>query len=196
MAKKKDQVLTDYGLVRVAAVQPRVNVADVEGNVTHLIASVDQAVEAGAAIVVLPELCVTGYTCGDLLGNDLLLDAAEKALTTLCEHYKKTPVMAVLGAPLRCDGHLFNCAVVINCGEMWVVPKTYIPNYKEFYEKRWFASSNITAMSGQDSIMVDGRRVPFGTDMIFEAGRARAGSAQQHCRRQWCQRDCEPLGEQ
>ena len=173
MAKKKDQVLTDYGLVRVAAVQPRVNVADVEGNVTHLIASVDQAVEAGAAIVVLPELCVTGYTCGDLLGNDLLLDAAEKALTTLCEHYKKTPVMAVLGAPLRCDGHLFNCAVVINCGEMWVVPKTYIPNYKEFYEKRWFASSNITAMSGQDSIMVDGRRVPFGTDMIFEAGRAR-----------------------
>ena len=121
----------------------------------------------------LPELCVTGYTCGDLLGNELLLDAAEQALLTLCDRYKDTPVMAVVGAPLRCSGHLFNCAVVINDGEMWAVPKTYIPNYKEFYEKRWFTSSNIAGLAGKDSIEIGGREVYFGTDMIFEAGRAR-----------------------
>ena len=165
--------VTDYGMVRVAAVVPQVNVADVEGNVAHLIESVDQAVGMGASIVATPELCVTGYTCGDLFGNDLLLDAAEQALVDLNEHYRNTSVMIVLGAPLRCNGHLFNCAVILNHGEMWVVPKTYIPNYKEFYEKRWFTSSNITAIAGRDSIVVGGEEVPFGTHQIFEAGRAR-----------------------
>ena len=173
MAKKKNQVVADYGIVRVAAVVPQVNVADVDGNVTHIIENIDKAVTAGAHVVVLPELCVTGYTCADLFGNELLLDAAEEALLKLCEHYKDTPVMAVVGAPLRCSGHLFNCAVVINRGELWVIPKTYIPNYKEFYEKRWFTTSNITAMAGKESIVVGGRRVPFGTHMLFEAGRAR-----------------------
>ncbi len=173
MAKKNDKAVTDYGFVRVAAVVPQVNVADVEGNVTHMVESLDDAVAAGAHIVVFPELCLTGYTCGDLFGNELLLDAAEQALVLLCERYKDEPVMAVVGAPLRCSGHLFNCAVVINGGSMWVVPKTYIPNYKEFYEKRWFTTSNITAIAGKDSIMVGGEAVPFGTHMIFEAGRAR-----------------------
>ena len=173
MAKKKNLVVPDYGLVRVAAVVPRVNVADVESNVAGIVEGIDGAVKVGAHIVVLPELCVTGYTCADLFGNELLLDAAEQALVTLCDRYKDTPVMAVVGAPLRCSGHLFNCAVVINGGEMWAVPKTYIPNYKEFYEKRWFTSSNIAALAGKDSIVVAGREVYFGTGLIFEAGRAR-----------------------
>ena len=173
MAKSNNMAVTDYGMVRVAAVVPQVNVADVEGNVAHLIESVDQAVGMGASIVATPELCVTGYTCGDLFGNDLLLDASEQALVDLNEHYRNTSVMIVLGAPLRCNGHLFNCAVILNHGEMWVVPKTYIPNYKEFYEKRWFTSSNITAIAGRDSIVVGGEEVPFGTHQIFEAGRAR-----------------------
>ncbi len=173
MAKSNNMAVTDYGMVRVAAVVPQVNVADVEGNVAHLIESVNQAVGMGASIVATPELCVTGYTCGDLFGNDLLLGAAEQALVDLNEHYRNTSVMIVLGAPLRCNGHLFNCAVILNHGEMWVVPKTYIPNYKEFYEKRWFTSSNITAIAGRDSIVVGGEEVPFGTHQIFEAGRAR-----------------------
>ena len=173
MKKTNKKAVTDYGLVRVAAVVPQVNVADVEGNTAHIIDAVDEAVKAGAHVVVLPELCVTAYTCGDLFGNDLLLDAAEQALVTLCNHYKNTPAMIVAGAPLRSNGHLFNCAVVINGGEMWVVPKTYIPNYKEFYEKRWFTTSNITAIAGKDSIVVGGEEVPFGTHMIFEAGHAR-----------------------
>ena len=173
MAETNNQAVTDYGLVRVAAVVPQVNVADVDNNVKHIIESVNLAVEAGAIIVVLPELCVTGYTCADLFGNELLLDAAEQALVTLREQYAATPVMIVVGAPLRCGGHLFNCAVVINHGEMWVVPKTYIPNYKEFYEKRWFTTSNITAIAGKNCIVVGGEEVPFGTHQIFEAGRAR-----------------------
>ena len=173
MAKTIKKAVTDYGLVRVAAAVPQVNVADVDGNVAHIIESVDAALKANAHIVVLPELCVTGYTCADLFGNELLLDAAEQALVTLCDRYKGKPLMIVVGAPLRCSGHLFNCAVVINHGEMWVVPKTYIPNYKEFYEKRWFTTSNITAIAGKDSIVVAGEEVPFGTHQIFEAGRAR-----------------------
>ena len=173
MATGIDKGVTDYGLVRVAAIVPRVNVADIDGNVQGIIEALDQAVEAGAHVAVLPELCVTGYTCADLFGNELLLDAAEQALVRLCEHYSDVPVMAVVGAPLRCSGHLFNCAVVINRGEMWVVPKTYIPNYKEFYEKRWFTTSNIAAIAGKESIVVAGRQVPFGTHMIFAAGRAR-----------------------
>ena len=173
MAKTRKKAVTDYGMVRVAAVVPQVNVADVEGNVSHIIESVDKAVKAGAHIVALPELCVTGYTCADLFGNELLLDAAEQALVTLCDRYKGTPAMIIVGAPLRCSGHLFNCAVVLNQGEMWVVPKTYIPNYKEFYEKRWFTTSNITAIAGKSSIVVGGEEVPFGTHQIFEAGRAR-----------------------
>ena len=173
MAKTIKDIVTDYGMVRVAAVVPQVNVADIENNVAHIIESIDKAVASHAHVVVLPELCVTGYTCADLFGNELLLDAAEQALLTLCGQYKDTPVMIVVGAPLRSSGHLFNCAVVINHGEMWVVPKTYIPNYKEFYEKRWFTTSNITAIAGKDSIMVGGEELPFGTHMIFEAGRAR-----------------------
>ena len=173
MAKTSKNAVTDYGMVRVAAVVPQVNVADVDGNVAHIIKSVYQAYKASAHIVVLPELCVTGYTCADLFGNELLLDAAEQALVMLRDRYKDTPMMIVVGAPLRCSGHLFNCAVVLNHGEMWVVPKTYIPNYKEFYEKRWFTTSNITAIAGKDSITVGDEEVPFGTHQIFEAGRAR-----------------------
>ena len=173
MKKTNKRAVTDYGLVRVAAVVPQVNVADVEGNTAHIIEAIDQAVKQGAHVVVLPELCVTGYTCGDLFANNLLLAAAEQAVDTLRYHYKDTPAMIVVGAPLRSNGHLFNCAVVINDGEMWVIPKTYIPNYKEFYEKRWFTTSNITAIVGKDSITIGGEDVPFGTHMIFKARHAR-----------------------
>ena len=173
MKKTNKRAVTDYGLVRVAAVVPQVNVADVEGNTAHIIEAIDQAVKQGAHVVVLPELCVTGYTCGDLFANNLLLAAAEQAVDTLRYHYKDTPAMIVVGAPLRSNGQLFNCAVVINDGEMWVIPKTYIPNYKEFYEKRWFTTSNITAIVGKDSITIGGEDVPFGTHMIFKARHAR-----------------------
>ena len=150
---------------------PRVNVADVPANVQGIIEQVELAARHGAQLLALPEMCITGYTCGDLLGNELLLDAAEQALATVQQAVKACNLMAVVGAPIRCQGHLFNCAVVMHGDKMWVVPKTYIPNYKEFYEKRWFTSA--IPARGIKSMMVNGHEVPFGTDMIFDAGRVR-----------------------
>ncbi len=161
----------DYGYFRVAAAVPRVNVADVRANVNSIVEQLELASHRGAQLVVLPEMCVTGYTCGDLLGNELLLDEAERALAIVQKAVKTCGLMAVVGAPVRCQGHLFNCAVVMHDDRMWVVPKTYIPNYKEFYEKRWFASALVAR--GIKSVTVNGREVPFGTDMIFDAGRVR-----------------------
>ena len=161
----------DYGYFRVAAAVPRVNVADVRANVNSIVEQLELASHHGAQLVVLPEMCVTGYTCGDLLGNELLLDEAERALAIVQKAVKTCGLMAVVGAPVRCQGHLFNCAVVMHDDRMWVVPKTYIPNYKEFYEKRWFASALVAR--GIKSVTVNGREVPFGTDMIFDAGRVR-----------------------
>ena len=163
---------TDYGYLRVASAVPRVNVADVKYNVSSIIQCIDRACDAGAQLLVMPELCVTGYTCGDLFGNDLLLDEAEGALALLAEKVRQDgKIMIVVGAPLRSNGHLFNCAVAMQGNGMWVVPKTYIPNYKEFYEKRWFTSAN--HVPGQSTSTVCGREVPFGTDIILDAGKAR-----------------------
>ncbi len=162
---------SDYGYFRVAAAVPRVNVADVSGNVSHIIEQIGQAVDCGAQMVVFPEMCVTGYTCADLFGNEVLLDAAEQSLSLISQSLTSRDIIAVVGAPLRAQGHLFNCAVVLQHDKMWVVPKTYIPNYKEFYEKRWFTSANL--VRSLKSIVVNGREVPFGTDMIFDGGRAK-----------------------
>jgi len=161
----------DYGYIRVAAAVPRVNVADVATNVAGIVEGIEQAQAKQAQLVVFPEMCITGYTCADLFGNELLLDEAEHALVTIAQAVARTDIIAVVGAPLRCSGHLYNCAVVMQHDKMWVVPKTYIPNYKEFYEKRWFTSANITR--SKTWITVNGREVPFGTDMIFDAGRVK-----------------------
>ncbi|MCQ2289113.1 MAG: NAD(+) synthase [Muribaculaceae bacterium] len=163
--------MTDYGYLRIASVVPALNVADVAGNVRSIIDSYVKAREQGAQVVVFPELCVTGYTCADLFGNEALLDEAEKALDEIYYHVAAIGGIAIVGAPLRERGHLYNCAVLMACNHgMYVVPKTYLPNYKEFYEKRWFTSDNITRGKITE-ISVNGKKVPFGTDMIFEAGR-------------------------
>ncbi len=162
---------TDYGYFRVAAAVPGVNVADVTANVAAIVKQIDEAWNNGVKLLVMPELCITGYTCADLLGNDALLDAAERAIMILAEHMRQRDMMVIVGAPLRHAGHLFNCAIAIHDGRICVVPKTYIPNYKEFYEKRWFASAN--HVRGQQSIVVGGEEVPFGPDLIFDMGAAR-----------------------
>lgn len=165
---------TDYGYVRVATAVPSVNVADVDFNVESILSCIRRAIDCGAQMVVLPELCVTAYTCADLFGNEQLLDAAEEALRTIQKSTADTNIVMFVGAPLRCDGHLYNCAVCIQNGEiLGAVPKTYLPNYKEFYEKRWFTSYNVTKTATE--ITINGEIKPFGANIIFNAGKVKIG---------------------
>ena len=129
------------GFVKVAAGTPAIRVADCAYNAGQIIALMEQAAEQGVKVLALPELCLTGYTCGDLFLQDALLQGAEDGLRTVLEATRECEVLTTIGMPLRSGNKLYNCAVVIQRGQVIaVVPKTYIPNYGEFYEKRWFAS--------------------------------------------------------
>jgi NAD+ synthase (glutamine-hydrolysing) len=115
--------------------------------------------------MVFPELSVTGYTCADLFHQQALLSAAQEALKALVEKTRGYDMLAAVGMPVEADNQLFNCAVVFHSGEiLGIVPKTSLPNYNEFYEKRWFASS-----SGRisDTVSMFGKDVPFGENLLF-----------------------------
>ena len=154
------------GFLRAAATSIPVAVADPRRNAAAVCARIDQAHRARAALLVLPELCVTGYTCGDLFLSALLLDAAEEALLNICAHTQNCDPVVVLGVPLRAGGKLYNCAAVLHRGRiLGVVPKTWLPNYDVFAEKRCFASA--AAYHGPGSVPVSGADVPFGTGLVF-----------------------------
>ncbi len=134
------------GFICVAAGTPKIRVADCRYNAEQIFTLMREAAQQGVKILALPELCLTGYTCGDLFLQDTLLDGAEEGLRTILEATRHLEVLTALGMPVRAAGKIYNCAVVIQKGEiMAVVPKTYLPNYGEFYEKRWFESGE-----GQD----------------------------------------------
>ena len=131
-----------YGLIKVAAAIPGVRVADVEYNVQQIESQIAQAEGKGVEVIVFPELSLTGYSCQDLFRQQLLLDKAEEGLLVLLDFTRKLDIVAVVGLPVRIGALLYNCAAVIQHGcLLGVVAKTYLPNYGEFYEKRWFASS-------------------------------------------------------
>ncbi len=131
-----------YGFVKVAAAVPTVKVADVEYNVQQIESLIAQAEGRGVEVIVFPELCVTGYTCQDLFKEQLLLDRSEAAIMTLLDFTRKLDIISIVGLPVVINGLLYNCAAVIQSGTLLgIVPKTYLPNYAEFYEKRWFASA-------------------------------------------------------
>ena len=131
-----------YGFVKVAAAVPVVKVADVTYNVQQVESLIAQAEGRGVEVLVFPELCITGYSCQDLFKEQLLLDHAEGAILTLLDFTRKLDVISIVGLPIVINGLLYNCAAVIQGGTLLgIVPKTYLPNYAEFYEKRWFASS-------------------------------------------------------
>ena len=154
------------GFLRAAAASIPVAVADPRRNAAAICARIDQAHRAHAALLVLPELCVTGYTCGGLFLSALLLDAAEEALVNICAHTQNRAPVVVLGVPLRAGGKLYNCAAVLHRGRiLGVVPKTWLPNYDVFAEKRCFASA--AAYSGPGCVPVGGQDVPFGTGLVF-----------------------------
>jgi NAD+ synthase (glutamine-hydrolysing) len=157
-----------HGMVRVAAAAPKVRVGNCKQNADHLRQLLSRAVEEDVAVLVFPELSLTGYTCGDLFHQQSLLEDARRALVELVNQ-SSDPYRGVfvVGVPLALEGLVFNCAVVIQGGRiLGVVPKSYLPNYKEFYEARWFASS-FKARSTE--IKIGTQVVPFGRDLLFEA---------------------------
>lgn len=163
----------DYGFVRVAAAIPPVSVADCRANVEGIIGLINEAAARGVQLVVFPELSITAYTCGDLFGHRLLLDEAEHSLQYLLEQTASLPLLSVVGMPVASATRIYNCAVVFSGGKIrGVVPKTYIPNYNEFYEARWFTSG---ADADFDEITLCGQQVPFGTNLLFRFGRATLG---------------------
>ena len=131
-----------YGFVKVAAAVPAVKVADVEYNVQQIESLIAQAEGRGVELMVLPELCLTGYSCQDLFKQQALLDRAEQGVMLLLDFTRKLDIITVFGLPVVINGLLYNCAAIIQAGQLLgIVPKTYLPNYGEFYEKRWFASA-------------------------------------------------------
>ena len=131
------------GFIKVAAGTPKIRVADCRYNAEQIFTMMREADKQGVKVLYLPELCLTGYTCGDLFLQDTLLCGAEEGLQTILEATRNLDMVTVLGLPVRCkwDNKLYNCAAVIQSGEiLGLVPKTYLPNYGEFYEERWFAS--------------------------------------------------------
>ncbi len=131
-----------YGFVKVASAVPTVKVADCVSNIKEIESQIAMAEGQGAEIIVFPELCVTGYTCQDLFRQQLLLDATENCVMQLLEFCRQLDIISIIGVPLIAGDLLLNCAIVIQRGKiLGIVPKTFLPNYSEFYEKRWFASS-------------------------------------------------------
>ena len=131
-----------YGFVNVAAAVPTVKVADVDYNVQQIESLITQAEESGVEVMVLPELCITGYSCQDLFKEQILLDHAEDGVVKLLDYTLKLNVIVIVGLPVIVNGLLYNCAAVLQGGQLLgIVPKVYLPNYGEFYEKRWFASA-------------------------------------------------------
>lgn len=153
------------GFIRVGYATPDIKVADVVNNEGEIIKKIDWAYENKLSILTLPELCVTGYTCGDLFFQQKLLAEAEAAVLRIAEHTKGMQLFVFVGAPIRKDGKLYNCAVAIFDGRiLGFVPKTFIPNYNEFQEVRYFAEG---PKSGE--IMFNGEKYPFGSKLLFNS---------------------------
>ncbi len=160
-----------HNFVRVAAATPRSHPADPAANGEATLALAKACAADGAVLAVFPELGLSGYAIDDLLFQDALLDGVESALESLAAGSASLGCLLVVGAPLRWGDRLFNCAVAIKDGEvLGVVPKTFLPNYREFYEKRHFASG--AGVVGE-TIRIGATSAPFGTDLLFQANRCR-----------------------
>ena len=156
-----------HDFVRVAVAVPRIRVADPAFNAAETVKMIEQAAAEGASLVAFPELGLAAYTSDDLFHQRALLDACEAALASVAEATARLPVTAVVGLPLRVDHLLFNCAAVVSGGRvLGVVPKTYLPNYGEFYEARQFNPAD-NAVSRE--VVIGGAAVPFGNELLFAA---------------------------
>ena len=157
--------MKEYGFVRVGAIVNKLVLASPIDNAKEIVKMIRKADSEGVSIVTTPELALTGYTCGDLFLQDELLDEAEKALGIILEDTKDLDIISIIGMPLRCNNQLLNTAIVIEKGNiLGIVPKSYIPNYSEFYEKRWFTSSFDLKFS---EVKLLGQVVPISTKLLF-----------------------------
>jgi NAD+ synthase (glutamine-hydrolysing) len=159
--------LYNHDFVRIAVGVPSVRVADPAYNAEQTIALIREASERKAVVVLFPELGLTAYSCDDLFQQRALLDACLDAIAAVVEATAKLSVVSVVGAPLQVDHHLYNCAIVIHRGKiLGVVPKTNLPNYREFYEPRQFSAAD--AATRDDIDLLANRGVPFGNNLIFQ----------------------------
>lgn len=158
--------MKELGFIRVGAIVNKLALANPLKNADVIIKEIKKAERLGVSIVTTPELSFTGYTCGDLFLQEQLLDDSIKALEQVLNETKDIDIISILGMPLRHDNQLFNCAVVITKGKiLGVIPKTYIPNYQEFYEARWFSSSKELIT---EEIEILGQLVPITTNILFQ----------------------------
>lgn len=158
-----------HGFFRVAAASVPVRVAGCDYNTANICDALETLAAEGVEAVVFPEMCVTAYTCGDLFHNRTLLDSARRSLREIAEFTAELPAcpLVAVGCPVEVCGSLYNCAVVIESGRVLaVIPKTYLPNYNEFYEKRWWSAA--PERSGEIELWDGGGQVSFGTDIIVE----------------------------
>ncbi|MCM1166306.1 MAG: NAD(+) synthase [Lachnospiraceae bacterium] len=154
------------GFIKAAAATPEIRVADCEYNADNIIALIAEARARGVKVLVFPELCVTGYCCHDLFYQPALLNGALAALEKIVKASEGSDMLAAVGCPLVNLGELYNCAVIIQNGEiLGVIPKKFLPNYNEFYEARQFTAA---PDSEYEMTQLLGRQVPFGTDLLFE----------------------------
>lgn len=158
--------MKELGFIRVGAIVNKLFLANPLKNAEEIIKEIKKAKKLGVSIVTTPELSLTGYTCGDLFLQDKLLSDSEKALKKVLEETKNIDIISILGIPIKHNNQLFNCAIVISKGKiLGIIPKTYIPNYQEFYEARWFSSSKeITS----PSVEILGQTVPINTNILFQ----------------------------
>lgn len=153
-----------HGFIKVAAATPDIRVADVDYNKGQIIKQMDEAAEAGAKIIVFPELCITGYTCSDLFLQDILLNSAKKALVEIAEHTKNLDALVFVGAPIAVGGELYNVAAALNHGNiLGFTTKSFLPNYGEFYEMRQFRPGPKKA----EKILFGRKEIPFGPQLLF-----------------------------
>ncbi len=153
-----------HGFIKVAAVTPKIKVADPVYNAQAVCRDLEKAYSRGAKIIVFPELCLTGYTCGDLFLQGLLLEEAKKALLQVKSATKEKDSLVFVGLPIERAGKLYNVAAVLQDGEiLGMVPKTNIPVYAEFYEGRHFAEGNSETVS----FYLEGEEIPFGANLLF-----------------------------
>lgn len=155
-----------FGYYRLAVASLAHRVADIDYNIEQIKQLIRNCHSRGCDCLVLPELAVTGYSCGDLFFQSLLIDKAQQGLIELAKFSAELSMLLVVGAPIAQGGRLFNCAVLIANGEIvGIVPKKFLPNTQEFYEERWFSAASDR---GANEVVIGGQPIPFGDDLLFQ----------------------------